>query len=269
MNSKKTKPWEEGEDFTHPQSKHRAKNAVLAEIEVRSNKQIKKAHAIISGVVSDLSKEKSFDDLEILSTKTKSKYRTMERSITAATSVIAGMTKSFSLGTARILTAVSAVLAPQSANGPLDIISRRAFCDMMGINRQSKYVEAGFRNRALYETYLDLEGEIAVGERVSCRASPEGIFSRVDEDGTVTIALLPFGTEKTYPSRAAARMFRCEPKLDSYERDIRFDTTSEFVKETIESFFRRHVPIAPNKKSIAQRRHPLYPSQVEKKQCMF
>ena len=45
--SKKTKPWEEGEDFTDPQAKYRAKNSVLAEIEVRSFMQIKKAHTII------------------------------------------------------------------------------------------------------------------------------------------------------------------------------------------------------------------------------
>ena len=64
---------------------------------------------------------------------------------------------------------------------------------MVGINRQSKYVEAGFRNQVLYETYLDLEGEIEVGERVSCQASPGGSFSGVDDDGGVTITLLPFG----------------------------------------------------------------------------
>jgi len=130
----------------------------------------------------------------------------MKRSIASYTSVIAGMTKSFNLGTARILTAVSAVLALQFANDSTYAISRQAFCDMIGINRQSKYVDAGFRNRALYDTYLDLEGEIQVGERVSCRASPKGIFTGVNEDGAITVTLLPFGTEKTYPSRAAARM---------------------------------------------------------------
>ena len=159
-NEKKTQPWELGEDFKDAQSKWRAKSSVLDEIEVRSGKQIKKAQAIISGVVSDLSKENTFDDIEILSSKTKSQFRTMERSIASASSVIFGMTKSFNLGTARILTAVSVVLVPQSTNGSTDAISRRAFCDMIGINRQSKYVDAGFRNRALYDAYLDLEGEI-------------------------------------------------------------------------------------------------------------
>ena len=69
----------------------------------------------------------------------------------------------------------------------------------------------------MYDAYLDLEGEIEVGEQVSCRASPEGIFTGVDEDGAITVTLLPFGTEKTYPSRAAARLYRCEPSLDSYD----------------------------------------------------
>ena len=43
--------------------------SVLDEIEARSGKQIKKEQAIISGVVSDLSKENTFVDIEILSTR--------------------------------------------------------------------------------------------------------------------------------------------------------------------------------------------------------
>jgi len=68
-NEKKTQPWEEGEDFKDAQSKRCAKSSVLDEIEARSGKQIKKAQAIISGVVSDLSKENTFVDIEILSTR--------------------------------------------------------------------------------------------------------------------------------------------------------------------------------------------------------
>ena len=82
---------------------------------------------------------------------------------------------------------------------------------MLGINRQSKYVEAGFNNRALYESYMNLEVEIQIGEKVSCWASPESVFTGIDDEGVVTVHLLPFGTKKTCPFRAAARLLRCEP----------------------------------------------------------
>jgi len=81
------------------------------------------------------------------------------------------MTKSFNLGTARILTAVSNILAPSLAcssdNENNQSTSKRAFCGMLGINRKSKYVEAGFKNCIVYNEFLELDGEIKVGEKVS------------------------------------------------------------------------------------------------------
>ena len=66
----------------------------------------------------------------------------MEQSIVSASKVIAGMTKSFNLGTARVLTAVGAILAPSLAistdNVTIESTSKRVFCDMLGINRKSK-----------------------------------------------------------------------------------------------------------------------------------
>ena len=212
---------------------------------------------------------------------------------------------------------MSAVLAPLP--GTYDV-SRREFCDMLGINRQAKYVKSGFDNRRLFNEFLALDerplavgetvscegfpegivtkiGEdghvtirqlpsgiehvypsvesakmtrlIKVGERVSCRASPEGILTEIGDDGSVLICLLPLGNEKRYPSTAAARMTRFEPLLDVYDRSIRFDTTSEFVKKKIENFYRTHVPISPNKQDVVRKRHKLYPSQFEEKQAMF
>ncbi|KAL7549077.1 hypothetical protein ACHAWF_012345 [Thalassiosira exigua] len=52
-------------------------------------------------------------------------------------------------------------------------------------------------------------------------------------------------------------------------RNSRSDQTPMTVITTIDSFFRRHVAISPNKKDIANKRHPDFPSQVLKKQAML
>ena len=41
------------------------------------------------------------------------------------------------------------------------------------------------------------------------------------------------------------------------------------MKSTIEDFFRRHVPISPNKRDIVKRRHPQHPAMFETKQAML
>ena len=41
-----------------------------------------------------------------------------------------------------------------------------------------------------------LEGDILVGEIVSCRLSPGAIINNIGRDGSVTVQLMPFGNEK-------------------------------------------------------------------------
>ena len=56
----------------------------MEEIELRSGKHLKKARSILSGVVTDLYNEKSFDAIEILPVRTQQKLRTMEQLIVSA-----------------------------------------------------------------------------------------------------------------------------------------------------------------------------------------
>jgi len=69
---------------------------------------------------------------------------------------------------------------------------------MLGINRKSKYVKAGFENRRKYDNFLKLHGTIKIGETVCCGASPEAVVTAIATDGSITVKLLPFGTEKIY-----------------------------------------------------------------------
>jgi hypothetical protein len=114
-----------------------------------------------------------------------------------------------------------------------------------------------------------LEGDILVGEIVSCRLSPGAIINNIGRDGSVTVQLMPFGNEKKYRSFASGKICCLEPELDNYQRKTRFDTTPEHVKTTIEDFFHRHVPISPNKSNLVKRRHPQHPAMFEIKQAML
>ena len=75
-------------------------------------------------------------------------------------------------------------------------MSRREFYNLFSINRKAKYFQSALENRKQYETFLQAKGEISVGERVSCRASPEAMVTAIDSDDTVTVKLLPYGNEK-------------------------------------------------------------------------
>ena len=54
-----------------------------------------------------------------------------------------------------------------------------------------------------------------------------------------------------------------------YERKTRLDTTPIHIMQVIEGFYRRVVPISPNKRDVVKRRHPLYPTQVMTKQALL
>ena len=68
--------------------------------------------------------------------------RTMEQSIVSASKLIKGMTKTFNLGTAKVLKAVCAVLTPPSCfSDNVSGVAVNDFCTMIGVNRiQGKYM---------------------------------------------------------------------------------------------------------------------------------
>ena len=77
---------------------------------------------------------------------------------------------------------------------------RQVFCKMLSINSRSKYFETAVENRKEYNSLVQLDGVISVGEKVSCRASPEARVTAIKDNDTVTLSLLPFGTEIKYKS---------------------------------------------------------------------
>ena len=75
------KDWSKGIDFKDRFSKHRAKAAVVVELEQITNKELIKSQSVLSAIVSELSKEDSLSETSVLSDGMKSHIRTMEQSI--------------------------------------------------------------------------------------------------------------------------------------------------------------------------------------------
>lgn len=208
-NTVKSQQWEYGEVYNDRRSKSRAKILVLDELERRSGKQLLKAEEILSGIISELSCEHGLDEAAIWSSHTKGRMQAMEASISSASKLISGMSRNFNSSTARILTAVSAVLAPQPDGDGCVSVSRRQFCEMLGINRNSKYVELGFENRKLFNEYLKLEeGPVAIGEEVSCCDFRHAVVTHIGLFNSITVSEVGTGVEKCYPNVEVARLFR-------------------------------------------------------------
>ena len=110
----KEREWLLGEDFKDRNLKLKAKLCVLSKLEFVTGKEITKAHSILSSIVSDLTNKKGFNKLLVLSEDTQSRLSTILASITSACDIIGHMAKSTTLGTAKVLTAVTAVLLPPS-----------------------------------------------------------------------------------------------------------------------------------------------------------
>lgn len=192
----KEKKWSVGEDFKDPRNKYKAKMRVITELEKVTGKELSKAHSVLSSIVSGLTNEPGFNELAVLSENTWKRLASIDASITSAHRVISKMTKSMNLGTAKVLTAVTAVLLPPTCLDKKEEAERREFCKLLSINGRSKYFEYAVENRKEYNSFLELEGDISVGEKVSCRGSPEAQVTVIEDDGSVTVSLLPFGTEK-------------------------------------------------------------------------
>ena len=194
--AKRSNDWSLGTDFSGKNTKSKAKLRVLSQLEIQTEKELAKAESVLSAIVSDLKQEAGFNELSVLSVATKKRLATIDACFSSARKFVGKMTKSMNLASAKTLTAVIAVLLPSACFENDDDISRRDFCNLLSINRQSKYFENALRNRKKYNAFFDAEGELSAGDLVSCRSSPEAIITAIKDDDTVTVKLLPYGTEK-------------------------------------------------------------------------
>ena len=161
---------------------------------------------------------------------------------------------------------------------PQDSGMQHASMKLIGINPRASYAARGIENRAAYENFLKLSGDIALGEMVLCRAGFGKLIS--DTEDSLTVSLEPWKYEKEYKSSTdeygnlispheKANIARWEPSLDDYEREEYSNTVPEEWKLTIENFHRSHNHSSPNMGDPAKRRHPVYRTQIEEKPRIY
>lgn len=76
----KQKEWEEGREFKHAGEKHRAKSSIMSAIEKATNKETKKAEAVLKSVINDLTKEGLNEEMVL----TDHTYKLLARRVTCS-----------------------------------------------------------------------------------------------------------------------------------------------------------------------------------------
>ena len=254
-------PWCVGVSFESRDKKWLAIKQVIRELKYRSGKSVAKVYIILSRVIAKLNKEISrsgieFNESMVLSKRNQKRTKTMNAIIDSTKTCVKSMMRRITKDKLELLTGVAAICLPRTEHKLME-----PACNILGFNRCSSYVRIAMENRAAFDTFLSLSGDINVGEKVLCRA---GIGKLVSITNTsCTVALEPWNNEITYDPRSKARLSRWEPPLDEYERIERKDTTPKEYIEAIDSFLRQHNHQSPNTKDVITRRHPDNPSVKE------
>ena len=122
-------------------AKYESKARVLSQLEKVTDKELSKAESILSSIVHDLSKQPGFIKTSVLSKERQRQISAVQASFGSAQKIIGSMSKSMNIASARILTAVTAIMMPANCFEKGSDVSQRDFCHLLGINRQSKYFE--------------------------------------------------------------------------------------------------------------------------------
>ena len=230
-----TKPWEKGASYLRHDDKYRAKISLLKEIEQKNNKEIVKAEELVSAVLNDLY-QSSIDEHHILSDDIQKEMRVAKSVIQSVSSFVKSVSGALSESTTRVLTGVTAVLAPQPDPSTSHQVSQREFTSTFGLSRKAKYFKSGVVNRELHNKLIALPDDVAVGDLVTCRGCPGTLVSK-NADGSCTVKLSPWGTVVTYPTKSAAKLRRMAPVVDEFTREKRSDSTSDHIKNLTTRFF--------------------------------
>jgi hypothetical protein len=111
---------------------------------------------VLSYLVSKLKRSTYFDENSILTEEGRKNNLAMAKMFHHASTCIEnlkgeGMSGSQSKQAAQLLTGIAGLFIPP------DIISLKRACELLGLNRNSKYVATGMENREAIDTYFSLE----------------------------------------------------------------------------------------------------------------
>ena len=264
----KDSKWERGTPFSSSAVQSFAKQAVMDEVGKRTENNLCREEMILSGIVTDLSKE-GLDECAVLSKATQEDVHAFSLLLKNAKLVIQGIQGSaFNLRNAKLLTGFCAIMFPGDDTEEASA-SIRHFSRLFGMNRQAKYVTIGLKNRRQFNEFIQRKGDLVAGERVCCAGSDDATVIQLEPDGHITLQLHPFETVKQYKNFGCAKVVRWQPPLDEYSRNERADITPCTDKRLIYTYFKREVPELPNKKDTVILRHPDFPSQFKEERKMY
>ena len=160
---------------------------------------------LLSAIITDLAEKQGLKEDHVMSDGMKNKIRVAKSLVRSASTFIGSVSRNVTSATVTLLTGLTAVLAPQPHPVTNDLVSARDFSKVLGLNRKAKYFGAGLHYRDEYNNFLDLTGDIEIGESVTCRGCNGTLIGR-GADGSYTVKLLPWGTEVSYATISAAQL---------------------------------------------------------------
>lgn len=195
--------WERGDDFDAAWTKSRAIQQVEDALVKVTQKSTVKATTVLSDLVSKLTRSGYFDENDILTEKLRLKNAAMSSMFEHAAKCIAGLKGRGRKGkqsaqALQLLTGVSSLFIPMSPSN----VSKRKACNLLGLNRNTKYVKMGMENRLAFDKYLELEGDIAVGEMVQCRGGYGELKESNVHDDSIIISLHPWNCDTKYQPKS-------------------------------------------------------------------
>ena len=141
----KSSGWVKGKEFKNKMLKFRAKTAVLEQLETSTNMEITKAELVLLSVVTDFQQE-GLNESNLVSEEVGRQNEVLESVFHNISSYTKSLSARLILNTARLLTGLTAVLAPQPHSETGKVLSSRKVGNILGLNRQAKYFTTGIVN---------------------------------------------------------------------------------------------------------------------------
>ena len=129
----RSRNWERGIVFNSADAKWQAKESVMKQLEISSEKQLSKAESILSGIITNLAKKQGLKTASLRSEGMKKKIRLGESLVRSVSSFVGSLGRNVTPATTSLLTGLTAVLAPQPHHFTHDLVSACKLSNVLGL----------------------------------------------------------------------------------------------------------------------------------------
>jgi hypothetical protein len=226
---------------------HYVRVQVFGMLVLQSGKQIYPALDMLCYMIGKLKQASNdvgfdFDEYSLVSLKKYKRYQLFEGMLSRAKECIRLMSCRLDKEKLQFLTGVPALFLPTGK-------SLQYACILFGLNVRAKYVSLGLDDRAAFDQFHQVTGDISVGEMVVCRDGVGVLKVKILE--SVIVSIEPCQYDKEYCPGSSARLARAEPPLDEYFCQKHSDTTPLEWIDAINKFHQDHIPISPTMRDLA------------------